>query len=101
MNTKLYDIAIKKLKEENIKCICNMDKPLLTISNAYPGVWLEHVYDSIMYAKLFNDTSKIASLFNNNEEHNKYKNMAIDIKKRLFELCYDKDDSFFYDLNLS
>ena len=241
MNTKLYDIAIKKLKEENIKCICNMDKPLLTISNAYPGVWLEHVYDSIMYAKLFNDTSiakntinafidlsrnghipyaiknngdigysqiqecvsfthlsyvlyemtndkelllkvynnskkwvdwlykyrmtlnlglieafvgydtghdnsnrlnnmkyktnytinnikqdasikpddnpvimvdmncnlystlitlsKIALLFNNNEEHDKYKNMAIDIKKRLFELCYDKDDSFFYDIN--
>ena len=238
---ELYDIALKKLKEENIKCICNMDKPLLTISNAYPGVWLEHVYDSIMYAKLFNDTSiavntinafidlskdghipysiknsgeigysqiqecvsftklsyilyemtndkvllskvydnskkwvdwlykyrmtlglglieafvgydtghdnsnrldnmkyktnysidnnkqdasirpddnpvimvdmnanlystlmtlsKIALLYDNNDEYNKYKNMALDIKKKLFELCYDSNDSFFYDIN--
>ena len=53
----LYRVAREKLQKENIKCICNMDKPLLTISNQYPGVWLEHVYDSIMYAKLFDDTS--------------------------------------------
>ena len=58
----LYRVAREKLQKENIKCICNMDKPLLTISKQYPGVWLEHVYDSIMYAKLFNDTSIYVSI---------------------------------------
>ena len=34
-----------------------MEKPLLLISNEYPGVWLEHVYDSVIYAQL--DKSKL------------------------------------------
>ena len=29
-----------------------MEKPLLLISLEYPGVWLEHVYDSVFYAML-------------------------------------------------
>ena len=32
-----------------------MTQPLIIISNRYPGVWLEHVYDSIMYGHLFQD----------------------------------------------
>ena len=27
-----------------------MDKPLFLISETYPGIWLEHVYDSVFYA---------------------------------------------------
>ena len=54
---ELYITAKNKIQNENIKCICNMDKPLLTISSTYAGVWLEHYYDSIIYAKLFGDTS--------------------------------------------
>ena len=39
---------------ENIHtgCFPGMDKPVLLISEEYPGVWLEQVYDSVFYAKL-------------------------------------------------
>ena len=234
---ELYLVAKEKIQNENIRIICNMDKPLLIISSAYSGVWLEHYYDSIIYGKLFNDysvainttkefiklsknghipysikssgevgysqiqecvsftalsyilyemtndkelllevynnskkwvdflykyrmtlnlglieafvgydtghdnsnrlygmkykgnynkndasikpddnpvimvdmnanlyntlitLSKIALILGYNDESFKYKNMAIDIKNKLFELCYDEDDSFFYDIN--
>lgn len=33
------------------------DKELLMISNQYPGLWLEHIYDSVIYAKM--DKSKL------------------------------------------
>ena len=32
-----------------------MNNPLILVSSTYPGVWLEHVYDSIMYGYLFKD----------------------------------------------
>ncbi len=54
---KIYNDVINKIQSEHIKCINKMDNPLFLISTAYPGVWLEHVYDSLMYAKLFNDNS--------------------------------------------
>ena len=39
---------------ENIHtgCFPGMDKPVLLISEEYPGVWLEQVYDSVFYARL-------------------------------------------------
>lgn len=40
-----------RLEEKHIGCFRGMDTPLLLISTAYPGVWLEHVYDSVFYAK--------------------------------------------------
>lgn len=40
-----------RLTEQHIGCFRGMDKPLFLISAAYPGVWLEHVYDSVFYAK--------------------------------------------------
>ena len=65
MNIKeIYDQVINKIKNDHIKCINNMDKPLFLISTAYPGVWLEHVYDSIMYAKLFNDNDIAVTTIN-------------------------------------
>lgn len=61
---RIYDKVIEKINSDHIKCINNMDKPLFLISTAYPGVWLEHVYDSVMYAKLFNDTSIAVNTIN-------------------------------------
>ena len=29
-----------------------MEKPLFLISECYPGIWLEHIYDSVFYASL-------------------------------------------------
>ena len=53
-----------KIKNEHIKCISNINKPMFMISNAYPGVWLEHVYDSIMYGNLFDDFSVAKNTIN-------------------------------------
>ena len=51
----IYHDVIHRIKRHHLKCINNMTKPLFLISSRYPGVWMEHVYDSIMYAYLFND----------------------------------------------
>ena len=40
-----------RIREQHIGCFCGMDKPLFLISAAYPGVWLEHVYDAVFYAQ--------------------------------------------------
>lgn len=40
-----------RLKEKHIGCFAGMDTPLFLISDTYPGVWLEHVYDAVFYAK--------------------------------------------------
>lgn len=41
----------KRIKNEHLVCFKGMDKPLFLISNAYHGLWLEHVYDSVFYAQ--------------------------------------------------
>ena len=51
----IYHDVIHRIKRHHLKCINNMTKPMFLISSRYPGVWIEHVYDSIMYAHLFND----------------------------------------------
>ena len=38
-------------------CFNGFAHPLLKISETYPGLWLEHVYDSVILAKI--DKSKI------------------------------------------
>ena len=47
----------KRLYGVHIDCFDGMDKPLFLISEAYPGIWLEHVYDSVFLAK--NDPSML------------------------------------------
>ena len=54
------EIIKERLERVHIGCFSGMDKPLLLISADYPGVWLEHVYDSVMYAKLENDGIELA-----------------------------------------
>ncbi len=45
--------AVKdRLESKHIGCFEGETKPLLLISAEYPGVWLEHVYDSVFYAMM-------------------------------------------------
>ncbi len=58
MNPENICAAIKKrLETEHIGCFEGMDRPLLLISTTYPGIWLEHVFDSVFYA--MQDPSKL------------------------------------------
>lgn len=52
--------AKTKIETVHIDCFKNYDKPLFLISEAYPGIWLEHIYDSIMYATMYPEYIKIA-----------------------------------------
>ena len=56
----LCDQVTDRLREKHIGCFQGMEKPLLLISEQYPGVWLEHVYDSVMYASLFPERKDLA-----------------------------------------
>ncbi len=40
----------KRLDTVHIGCFKGMQKPLFLISEQYPGIWLEHFYDSVFYA---------------------------------------------------
>lgn len=33
-------------------CLRTIKNPVMLISEAYPGVWLEHVYDAVLFSKL-------------------------------------------------
>lgn len=37
-----------------------MDKPLFLIAENYPGIWMEHLYDSILYAQMYPEKREIA-----------------------------------------
>lgn len=50
---EIYAAAEQHMKNDNIGYFEGFDKPLFRISNVYPGVWLEHLYDSVFYAKLY------------------------------------------------
>lgn len=47
----------KRLNDVHIGCFKGKCAPLLLISETYPGIWLEHVYDSVFYAQM--DHSKL------------------------------------------
>ena len=55
-----YYEAMERIKTKNIGCFKGYDKPLFLISDKYPGVWLEHAYDSVFFAKLEPDYTNIA-----------------------------------------
>lgn len=53
--TKIQDIcrtALDRIQNDHIGCFKDMDAPLFCISNQYPGLWMEHTYDSVLLAKL-------------------------------------------------
>ena len=52
---ELAAAAAARLREKHIRPLDSYPKPVIVISTAYPGVWLEHLYDAIMWAKLTPD----------------------------------------------
>ena len=48
----LYTMALERIEKVHIACFRGMEKPLFLISEQYPGLWLEHVYDSVLPAQL-------------------------------------------------
>lgn len=48
----------ERLNSVHIGCFRGSKDPLLLISEAYPGIWLEHVYDSVFYTQM--DISKLS-----------------------------------------
>ena len=71
---EIYNATNHRLDTVHVGCFEGMDKPLLLISTAYPGIWLEHVYDSVFYA--MQDKSKLylaentVDLFISNQKEN-------------------------------
>jgi hypothetical protein len=45
-----YEMVLNRIKNIHIKCFPGHPEPIFLISNAYPGVWLEHAYDAIAWA---------------------------------------------------
>ena len=49
---ELCQEILARLENVHIRRFKDMSEPLFLISECYPGVWLEHVYDSVFYAML-------------------------------------------------
>ena len=43
-------IAEDRIENVHIGLFRGTDKPLFLISETYPGIWMEHVYDSVFFA---------------------------------------------------
>lgn len=52
MVKKLYNEVMERIEKQHIGCFEGMEKPLFLISTQYPGLWLEHVYDSVLLSEL-------------------------------------------------
>ena len=48
----IHDDIIHHIETQNICCFSGRTEPLFLISEEYPGVWMEHIYDSVFYARL-------------------------------------------------
>jgi len=74
---------LKRIREKHIRTNCAHDGRLFLISTAYPGYWLEHLYDPVVWAKLFPEDKDIAisqlKLFlENQREDGKIPNCILD-----------------------
>ena len=52
--------AVSARLNEHESCFAGCEKTLLKISTEYPGLWMEHIYDSVLYAKLDKDKLYLA-----------------------------------------
>ncbi len=50
-----YDLAVNRIESFHLRQIGDIPGPSFLISTAYPGVWMEHCFDGVCYAKLFSD----------------------------------------------
>ncbi len=48
-----YKQALQRIREHHIKTFEGQPGPVVLISSQYPGVWLEHAFDALCYARLF------------------------------------------------
>lgn len=55
-----YRIVMERIRSVHIKAFPGHPEPVFLISDAYPGVWLEHVYDAVCWAKLEPSMSRVA-----------------------------------------
>lgn len=56
----IYDMIMDRMKNVHISCFKGMEEPLFLISEQYPGLWMEHVYDSVLLATLEPEYLKVA-----------------------------------------
>ena len=49
-------VALERLRTVHLRTIADSRGPVVYISDAYPGVWLEHVYDGVVWAQLTGET---------------------------------------------
>ncbi|MBQ7915191.1 MAG: hypothetical protein IJ315_00205 [Firmicutes bacterium] len=49
--------VVKHIREKHLKQILDSDGPVFYISDEYPGIWLEHTYDPLVWADLTGETS--------------------------------------------
>ena len=84
--TAYYELVYDKITKEHIGFFQGYDKPVFLISNEYPGIWLEHVYDAIFFAAMDNRYLDIAKntlkLFLKNQKPNGQMPCFIINKKR-------------------
>ena len=57
---KIIKDAIIKRLDEHEGCFGGVNVPLLKISYTYPGLWMEHIYDSVFYATVNKDKLYLA-----------------------------------------
>ncbi len=50
----------ERIRTIHIRCFRGRPDPLFLISDAYPGIWLEHVYDSVLYAEMYPEEINLA-----------------------------------------
>lgn len=55
-----YKLAIENIEQKHLINFKGHTKPLFLISESYPGVWLEHVYDSVLLARIDKKYADIA-----------------------------------------
>ena len=52
-----YEQAKKRIEDFHIRTFPEQPGPIFLISTAYPGVWMEHAFDAVCYARLNPDSS--------------------------------------------
>ena len=58
----MYMRAQQRISQFHVRTFEGQPGPILLISTAYPGVWLEHAFDAICYARLESDSALARSV---------------------------------------
>lgn len=81
-----YSLAMNRITSRHIGCFKGHSKPVFLISDTYPGVWLEHAYDSVCFAKIDPDYLFVAKntldlFLDNQKKSGQLPCFAIDMNK--------------------